>query len=153
MRRKLCTISYSYTLLIVALLHASVWSVGVCESHSRQFFIREHDNIQAAAGSNPTSLLNGLFRHHHSLAASLERVLSLARSRLRAVALEREKLDRSQHPVASSNKAAKRLEAARADLAPEGTRSEAAQGGAHAHSDQGTKGRRATFVSLATSAA
>ena len=157
MRRKFCSISYSYTLLVVALLHASVWSIGVCESHSRQFFLREHDNIQAAAGSNPTSLLNGLFRHHQNLATSLERVLSLSRDKLRAVAREREELDSSQQPVASSQKAAKRLEAARSDLArASGGHSQAAQGGAQfiavGSSSKGSKPAAAAAAAAAATA-
>lgn len=35
---------FSYTLFLIAILHFSVWSIGVCESHSRGFFVREQQN-------------------------------------------------------------------------------------------------------------
>lgn len=37
-------IPFSWTLLCIALLHFSVWSIGVCESHSKAFFVREQQN-------------------------------------------------------------------------------------------------------------
>lgn len=33
-------IPFSWTLLLLSLLHFSVWSIGVCESHSAEYFLR-----------------------------------------------------------------------------------------------------------------
>lgn len=42
-------VTTSYVLLLIAIAHASVWTIGVVEAHSKEFFLREHDSIQAAA--------------------------------------------------------------------------------------------------------
>lgn len=41
-------IPFSWTLLFIALLHFSVYSIGVCETHSRDFFLRENTNQKLA---------------------------------------------------------------------------------------------------------
>jgi len=38
-------IPFSWTLLLIALLHFSVWSIGVSESHSTAFFLRHTKDL------------------------------------------------------------------------------------------------------------
>lgn len=38
-------IPFSWALLLLALLHFSVFSIGVCESHSRDFFLRHNSDL------------------------------------------------------------------------------------------------------------
>lgn len=54
------SVPFSYTLLFIAVLHFSVWSLGVCEAPARDFYTREIANCKSIDiyYNNSTQLIN-----------------------------------------------------------------------------------------------
>jgi hypothetical protein len=92
-RRTSDRIPFSYSLLVISLLHFSVYSIGVSEAHSRDFFLRELNSIKG--GYSPRLEVTRAFVEAHSQHQQLEQLDRLAQESFRDAARSHAQLEKS----------------------------------------------------------
>lgn len=65
MRKSSNRIPFSWTLLVISLLQFSVWSIGVSEAHSRDFFLRQQNSLKSCSVSRQTEIRKEIHCDQH----------------------------------------------------------------------------------------